>query len=175
MTDFDFPAISAEALNEVCFRSLYTVDGLWFLAVEEQFGFEAAFKMNQAVWEKGSLIHGRRLLDKLDLEGKSPLQRLVTMLLADPLMAVHRPEVLTLTDTGAVLRCIDCPIQVARIRDGRGVYNGKPGCTILFKTYAGLIDPAIEVNCLACAPNPEKPDYWCEWELKFTQENGNEK
>ncbi|MFC2014546.1 DUF6125 family protein [Chloroflexota bacterium] len=175
MTDPDFSAISAEALNEVCFRNLYTVDGLWFLAVEEQFGFETAFKMNQAVWEKGSFILGKRLLNSLDIEAKTPLQAFITMVLAEPLMVVHNPEVTTLTDTRAILHFIECPIQVARIRDGRGVYDGEPGCTIFLKTYAGLIDPDIEVNCLACAPNPEKPDYWCEWEFTFPQDKGNEK
>ncbi len=173
MPDFDFHTVSAEALNEVCSRSLYTVDGLWFLAVEEKFGFETTFKLNQEVWEKASLIHGRRLLKKLDLKGKPPLQSLVEMLLNDPMMFVHRPEVPTLTDTRAVFRCIDCPVQVARIRDGRGVYDGKPACSILFKTYAGLINPGIEVTCLACAPNPENPDYWCEWEFIVTGDKGN--
>ncbi len=173
MPDFDFHTASAEALNEVGSRSLYTVDGLWFLAVEEEFGFETAFRLNQTVWERASLIHGRRLLKKLNIEGKHPLRALVEMVHNDPMMLVHRPEVASLTDTSALLRCIDCPIQVARIRDGRGVYDGKPACTILFKTYAGLIDPGIEVTCLACAPNPENPDYWCEWEFKFTGNKGD--
>ena len=140
MPDSDLPALSAEALMEVCSRTMFSIDGLWFLAVEEQFGFEAAFELNQRVWARCSFIHGRRLLNKLNLEGKKPLERLMAMVFADPIMSVHNSQVLTLTDTRAVLRCINCPIQVARLRDGRGVYNGKPGCTLLLKAYAQLID-----------------------------------
>ncbi len=167
MPDFDFTAIPAEELREVCSRTYYTIDGLWFLAVEEKYGFDVAFEMNQVVWQKASPIIGKRLLKKLDLDEKPPLQALLELIFADPLTYVHRPEVVTLTDTRAVFRCIECPIQVARIRDGKGVYNGEPGCLLLFKSYAELIDPHIEVSCVACAPNPENPEYWCEWEFKI--------
>lgn len=165
MPDSDLPDLSAEDLMEVCSRTMYSIDGLWFLAIEEQFGFEAAFELNQVVWARCSFIHGRRLLNKLNLEGKPPLERFIAMLFADPMMAVHNPQVPILTDTRAVFRCIDCSIQVARIRDGRGVYDGKPGCSLLLTAYAQLIDPRIETTCLACAPNPENPEYWCEWEF----------
>ena len=43
MPDFDFSEIPADTLTEVCSRSLHTVDGLWFLSVEDKFGFDAAF------------------------------------------------------------------------------------------------------------------------------------
>lgn len=173
MPGFDFSQISADKLTEVCSRSLHTVDGLWFLAVEEKYGFDAAFELNQVVWRRCSLIHGRRLLKNFDIKGNTPLRTLIKLIRADPLLFVRRAEILTLTDTRAVLRLIECPIQVARIRDGRGVYPGKLTCTIFFKTYAGLIDPGIKVACLACAPNPDSPEYWCEWEFEISQDGDN--
>jgi len=176
MPDFDFATISDDALKQACSRSLYTVDGLWFLAVEEKFGFDAAFELNQVVWSRGGYIHGKRLLKNLDTEGKKPMKVLFELILADPLMLVHQPEIETLEDDRAVMRLIQCPIQVARIRDGRGVYDGKPGCGLLFQAYAGLVDPRIEARCVACAPNPENPEYWCEWEfvLKDEEDGGSE-
>jgi hypothetical protein len=173
MSDFDSPSFETDTLTEMCSRSLYTVDGLWFLAVEEKFGFEAAFALNQVVWERCSRILGRRLLKNLNFDGKPPLRALVEMLTADPMMHVHRPEVVTMDDNRAVFRCIECPIQVARIRDGRGVYNGEPGCSLLFKAYAELVAPDIEVKCVACAPNPGNPEYWCEWEFEIPRGKGD--
>lgn len=170
MPDIDYPEIPVDILREICSRTYYTIDGLWFLAVEDKFGFETAFELNQVVWRQASPIIGRRLLKTLDIEGDTPLQALFKLIYADPLMYVHRPEVVTLSDTKAVLRCIDCPIQKARIRDGKGVYDGKPGCSLLFESYAEIIDPKINVNCVACAPNPDTPEYWCEWEFEIIQD-----
>ncbi len=170
MPDTDLPALSAKDLNDVCSRTMYTIDGLWFLAVEEQFGFEAAFELNQKVWARCSFIHGRRLMNKLNLDGKPPLERLTSLLSADPMMSVHKGQITTPGDNILVFRCIDCPIQVARIKAGKGVYNGKPGCSLYFNAFAKLIDPRIETTCLACAPNPENPEYWCEWQFKLAED-----
>jgi hypothetical protein len=167
MSQSDFPALSAEDLMQACSRSMYTIDGLWFLSVEEEFGFEAAFELNQRVWSRCAPIHGRRMMKRLKLEGRPPLEALAALLLADPLMLVHKPQTPVMTENRMVFRAVECPIQVARIRDGRGVYNGKPGCSLFFKAYAHLIDPRIEVTCLSCAPNPDNPEFWCEWEFKI--------
>jgi hypothetical protein len=163
MPDFDHSAISGDDLREVAARTHYTIDGLWFLAVEEKYGFDVAFELNQVVWEKAGPIIGKRLLKNLDTKGKPPLQVLIEMLFADPLIYVHKPEVTDLTGLKAVFRCLECPIQIARIRDGKGVYDGIPGCTMLFQAYAHLVDPRITTSCNACAPNPDSPEYWCEW------------
>ena len=173
MPGFDFSKIPMDTLIETCSRSLHTVDGLWFLAVEAKYGFDTAFELNAEVWRRCSLIHAKRILKNFDIKGDNPLQTLITLIHADPHLFVHRPEVATLTDTRAVVRCIECPIQVARIRDGRGVYPGEPTCTIFFQAYAGLIDPRIKVTCLACAPNPDSPEYWCEWEFEIPQDGDN--
>jgi len=175
MPDFNYSAIDNETLREICSRTFYTIDGLWFLAVEDKYGFETAFEMNQVVCRQASPIIGRRLLKNLNIEGKPPLEALLELIHADPLMYVHRPVVVSLTDNRAVFRCTECPIQAARIRDGKGVYNGKPGCSLLFQAYAELIDPRINVTCVACVPNPDSPEYWCEWafDIPGDEENVN--
>ena len=163
MPEYDLSAIPEDILREVCSRTFFTIDGLWFLAVEDKYGFETAFEMNQVVWRQASPIIGRRMLKNLDMEGKPPIQQLIELIYADPLMYVHKPEVVEQTDNRAVLHCTECPIQVARIRDGKGVYDGIPGCSLLFESYAEIIDPRIKVVCNSCAPNPDSPEYWCEW------------
>lgn len=170
MTESNLPEISPQDFKEVCARTMYSIDGLWFLAVEEEFGFEAAFALNQKVWQECSVIHGRRLAKNMGLKDKSPLEAFLALLSADPIWSVHRSKIISRTDSRVVIRCPDCPIQVARIRDGRGVYNGKPGCSLYLEGLASVVDPRIEVVCLSCAPNPENPEYWCEWEFKLKPE-----
>jgi len=168
-------AISPEAATEVAARTIHTVDGLWFLAVEEEYGFEAAFELNQQVWKRGAFIHGKRLLKNMNVKGNTPFEALATMILADPIMSFRRTQVMTQTDSRLVIRTLNCPPAEARYRDGRGVFNGVPGCTLLLATYAGLIDPRIQTKCVCCTPNPENPEYWCEWEFTLPQDNGNER
>ena len=170
MPDSDLPALSTEAAIEVAARTIYTADGLWFLAVEEAFGFETAFELNQRVWAKGGPIYARRLLKSLKLDGKAPLEALATMLIADPIMSVRRTQVTTLTDTRLVIRTLNCPPSEARFRDGRGIFNGIPGCTLLLAAYAGAIDSHIQTQCVCCTPNPENPEYWCEWEFTIPEQ-----
>lgn len=172
MPDSKFPDISPEAAKEVAARTIYMADGLWFLAVEEAFGLEAAFEMNQRVWEKGGQIYARRLKKNLNLDGKVPLEALAAMLLADPIMSVRRTQVTSLTGTKLVIRTLNCPPSEARFRDGRGIFNGIPGCTMLLAAYAQSIDPRIQTHCVCCTPNPENPEYWCEWEFTLALEKG---
>lgn len=165
MPDSSMSEITPEAFREVCARTIFTVDGLWFIGVEEALGFETAFELNKRVWAKCGLIHGKRVLKNLGFEGKTPLAALVAMLQADPITSRRDPVVTTLTDTRMVFRTMACPTQTARIRDGRGVFDGKPGCTHLFKAYGTLVDPHIQTRCVSCAPQGEKSEYWCEWEF----------
>jgi len=136
---------------------------------------EAAFEMNQQVWKRGAFIHGKRLLKNMKVKGNTPLEALEAMILAGPIMSFRRTQVTTLTDSRLVIRTLNCPPAEARYRDGRGVFNGVPGCTLLLATYAGLIDPRIQTKCVCCTPNPENPEYWCEWEFTLPQDNGNER
>jgi hypothetical protein len=169
MPDSSVPEIAPEAFREVCSRTIFTIDGLWFIAVEEALGFDTAFELNQKVWEKCGLLHGKRVLKSLALEGRAPLEALAAMVQSDPIMSRRDPRVTTLTDTRMVFRTVACPTQTARIRDGRGVFNGKPGCTYLFQAYSALVDTRIKTTCVSCAPDGEQSQYWCEWEFTLTE------
>ncbi|MBI2850806.1 MAG: hypothetical protein HYX80_07180 [Chloroflexi bacterium] len=173
MADTNPSELSTEAAKDVAARTIYTADGLWFLAVEEEYGYKAAFELNQRVWKRGGLIYARRLLKNLNLDGKPPLEALATMILADPIMNVRRTQVTALTDTRMTIRTFACPPAEARFRDGRGVFNGKPGCTLFLSAYAEVIDRRIKTTCVCCSPNPENPEYWCEWEFTLSEEKSS--
>ena len=167
MPGFDYSQIPGEKLVEVFSRSLTTIDGLWFLAIEQKYGFDAAMEMDIEVWRRFSSIHGRRVIRTFTIKEDTPVRTLIKLVQADPLMAVQKPEVVTLTDDKAIFRCMDCPTQVARIKDGKGVFPGQPVCQAMYTAYAEAIDPRIKITCLASPPDTENVPYWCEWQFEI--------
>lgn len=167
MPGFDYSQIPTGKMVEVCARSLNTIDGLWFLGIEQKYGFDAAMELDMKVWRRFSLIHARRLVKNFAIREDTPVRTLAKLIQVDPATAIFKPEVVTLTDSKAVFRCIDCPVQVARLRDGKGIFPGKPVCLAIYTAYAEVIDPRIKVSCLACPPDIHAPPYWCEWQIEI--------
>jgi len=167
MATSDHLPIPKEILVEVCSRSLNTIDGLWFLAIEQKYGFDAALELDIEVWRKFSSIHARRIVSNFTIKEDTPIRTLIKLLQVDPVTAILKPEVVMLTDNEAVFRCTDCPTQTARIRDGKGVFPGQPVCLAMYTAYAEVIDPRIEIRCLAYPSDDHPRDYWCEWQFKI--------
>jgi len=167
MAKIDYPQISMEKLVELCSRSSYTLDGLWFTLLEERYGLDVALDIDIEVWRRFGLIHARRLLKTLALEVDSPLQTIVGILQVDPILLIYRPQIVALTDSKAVFRCTDCPPQKARVRDGKGEFPCKPVGIAWFGSYAEAVDPSLKLSCLACPPDAHPQQYWCEWQFEI--------
>jgi len=166
MAEVDHSSISTEKLVELCSRSAYTLDGLWFTLVEEKFGLDAALEIDVEVWRRLCLTQAKRIRKYFPVDEGSSLRNLIRVIMLDPIMAIFKAKVVKLTDKQAVLRFIDCPPQKARIRDGRGEFPCKPVGVALLNSYAEVIDPDIKVHCLTCPPDAHPSQYWCEWQFE---------
>jgi len=60
--------LSEKQLNQYLHRSYGAVDGLWFMKVEEKYGFERALEIDRAVWEILPKIQARQLKSMLGLD-----------------------------------------------------------------------------------------------------------
>lgn len=60
--------LDAKALEMLRLRALYTIDGLWFLEVEKEFGFEKALEVDLEVWKKYGVIMIRRIAKEAGIE-----------------------------------------------------------------------------------------------------------
>ena len=167
MSDNPYSGISKEKLADVFSRSITTVDGLWFLAVEEKFGHEVALELDIGVWDDLGAIHARRIVNNFSLRDDNPIRTLVKTLQADCMFCIYGPEITVLTDNKAILRITDCRPQKARVRDGKGEFNCRPVDLAFFKSYAKAIDPRIKVTCLVSPPDEHPPEFWCEWQFEF--------
>lgn len=167
MAEGEHSQISVEKLVELCSRSCYTLDGLWFTLVEEKFGLDAALEIDVEVWRRLCLVQARRVQKYFTVDEGSPIRNLIKVIELDPLLAVFKPRVAELSDNRAVLRFTDCPPQKARIRDGRGEFPCKAVGIALLGSYAEVIDPRIKMSCLTCPPDAHPAQFWCEWQFEL--------
>jgi len=153
-------------LAELCSKSLYTLDGLWFTLLEKKYGLEVALDIDEEVWRRFCPIHIGRVLQAFPIKTDNPIRAVISLLKSDPVLFIFKPEVVELTDSKAVFRITDCPPQKARVRDGRGEFPCQQVGMIMFKAYAEAIDPRIKLTNLACPPDTHLPQYWCEWQFE---------
>ena len=168
MSELPYSHIPQEQLADVFSRSITTMDGLWFLAAEKKFGFDAALELGVEVWEKLGTIQARRMVRAFDIKEENPVHALIRALQVDSVCCVYLPEI-TILDNGskAVFCLTDCPPQKARIRDGKSEFPCKQVGIAFFNAYARVFDPKIKMTCLACPPDPHPAQYWCQWQFEI--------
>jgi hypothetical protein len=64
----DSTRLTHDQIREYLVRSYTAVDGLWFMKVEEQFGFEKALEIDTLVWEVMPKIQARQLKSFLGVD-----------------------------------------------------------------------------------------------------------
>ena len=163
MTGTDHSKIPVAKLVELCSRSAYTLDGLWFTLVEEKFGLDTALEIDIEVWRRLCRTQAKRVPKYFSVDEGSSIRNLIKVVELDPILAVFKPEVVELTDWRAVLRCTDCLPQKVRTRDGRGEFPCKPVGIAIFSSYIEVIDPEIKLTCLTCPPDAHPAEFWCQW------------
>ena len=115
----------AQLPNETVFKILEilrkdqrTIDGVWFLAVEEFYGLERAVEFDAFVWGKLGGINARRLQGAFGLAAPG-IPTLIKAIGLDPLWLFFGYEVDQLSVTLAVMRVTDCLAQKGRLRGGK--------------------------------------------------------
>ena len=140
-------------------------DGLWFQAVEQQYGIETAIEIDRAAWEKFTVVEAKRIMTRLGLEPGGGIPALVECLKHRLYARLNLQESIEVTDSRAVFRMVDCRVQSARKRRGLPDFPCKTVGVVEYAGFARTIDPRIETRCIACPPDPHPDDYWCAWEF----------
>ena len=140
-------------------------DGLWFQAVEREFGQEAAIAVDEEAWRYFTAIEAKRIMTLLSMEPGGGIPALLTCLDRRLYARLNTQEIVEVTDTRAVLRMTSCRVQTARQRSGLGTFPCKSVGVIEYTEFARVVDPRIRVNCLTCPPDEVPEGYWCAWEF----------
>ncbi|RLI02205.1 hypothetical protein DRO30_03010 [Candidatus Bathyarchaeota archaeon] len=147
-------------------KNWWTVDGLWFRVVEEEFGLDAAWKVNFKVSERMAPIMAKRILKFLGFKGEK-ISELVEALKFLPWSAVQGAEVKILGEDEAILSVVECKPQKFRVKNGLKEFPCKDLGLRFFARFAEAVNPKIRVECLTAPPNPHPNNLWCQWRFKL--------
>jgi len=147
-------------------KNWLAIDGLWFQAVEQASGMDAAVAMDCAVWNQFAVIEARRIRERLRLPEQGGLDAL-EIAFKNRLFthvneyAIHRPDEKTL-----VVATKTCRVQAARERKGLPSFPCKLVGLVEFSVFARTIDARVVTECLSCPPELQPGMQYCSW--KFT-------
>lgn len=150
-------------------KNWLTHDGLWFRAVEDKYGIEAAMELDRKAWEKFTVIEAQRIMKRFGIKPRGGINALIQALKFRLYAHINVQEVTDVTDRSCVFRMNRCRVQEARKRQGLPDFPCKSVGVIEYGGFAKTIDPRIKTRCLVCPPDPHPSDVWCVWE--FTLES----
>lgn len=163
----DLLDLSKETLTDIIWmlgKNWVSVDGFWYMNVEDEFGPEAALRLDIKNWQQQSKLEGHRLKEVFRLEGGMD-DVLKALDLFHLFHGYADFEIEEKTPNRSVFIFRQCPIQEARVRMGRGEFDCKVPAHTCYAGVAAAVDPTVELNCLYAPPDEHPADIWCRWEV----------
>lgn len=140
-------------------------DGLWFQAVEKEYGMEAAIKMDAAAWERFTVLEAERIKKMFQLPENGGIPVLKEALGLRLYAFLNEQEIIEIDANRIIFRMNDCRVQSARKRKNLPDFPCKPVGLVEYAGFARAIDPRIQTRCIACPPDEHSPEYYCAWEF----------
>ena len=142
-------------------------DGLWFRAVEDKYGIEAAMELDRKTWGKFTVIEAKRIMKRLGIKPGGGIPALAQALKYRLYAHINVQEIKEASDIHCVFRMNRCRVQEARKRQGLPDFPCKSIGIVEYSGFAKTIDPRIKTKCLVCPPDPHPHDVWCSWEFRL--------
>ena len=147
-------------------RDLWTVDGLYYLGIEEEYDTEAATEIDRKVWEVMGKIEARRIKQLFDITDTDIPSMMKALQYSGWLLDLEYKEI-EIEENRAILRNAKCRVQNARIKKGFVEFGCKHVGFGFLKAFVKEFNPDIVVKCNVCPPDKHPDDLWCEWEFVF--------
>jgi hypothetical protein len=148
-------------------RNLWTVDGLYFLGIEEMFGTESATSIDRKVWEVMGKIEARRLREVLDITENDIPAFIDALRHTSWALDLENKEIEIQKDK-VVFRNVECRTQLVRSKKGLTEFPCKRVRLGYLMAFAKEFNPDIEVKCNICPPDEHPETVWCEWEFSIS-------
>lgn len=166
----ELPQKDLVSLVKICRKDSRFLDGLWFMNIEDRFGFEEAMKIHCEMWGQFGRYQARLIKAAFDL-GDDPISALVMAVDLDPAWLLWDYTIGPLSGTEALFRVTGCKAQQVRIKIGRGI---NPHCQktdgAYFTSFARALDPLIRVRCDIGPPERYSDNLWCEWKFYIEED-----
>jgi len=145
------------------------LDGLWFQAIEKEFGMDKAMSADMAVWQDFSALEARRIKDFLELPEQGGLGGLELALQFRLYSFINEQEIISQSENQFLLRMKECRVQNARKRKNMAPFPCKSIGVIEYSVFASTIDSRINTRCVSCPPDNNGSNCFCEWEFTLDQ------
>ncbi|MGB9741725.1 MAG: DUF6125 family protein [candidate division WOR-3 bacterium] len=140
-------------------------DGLWFQAVEQEFGLDAAIRADTEAWRRFTVIEAQRIMKRHGIEPGGGLAALKRALGFRLYAFINRQEIIEPGESRLIFRMVDCRVQSARQRKGLADFPCKTVGLVEYEWFARTIDERIKTRCIFCPPDEHPADTWCAWEF----------
>lgn len=142
-------------------------DGLWFQAVEQAHGMDAAIAADIEAWRRFSPIEAKRIKARHGLGEHPGIPGLVAALGYRLYSRLNRQEIVEQTEDSVVFRMCDCRVQSARQRKGLPLFPCKSVGLVEYTEFARAIDDRIVTEMITCPPDDYNGSYFCAWKFSL--------
>lgn len=149
-------------------RNMWTVDGLYYLGIEEKFGTEEATEIDKNTWAVMGKIEAKRLKDSLGIKGNDIPSLIKALRFTSWSLDLEDKEIIV-EENKAIFRNTDCRVQKTRIKKGLGEFPCKNVRWGYLKNFALEFNENMMVDCKVCPPDEHPNGKWCEWEFKLKE------
>lgn len=163
----DLPEERLDELMEGAAVNWLANDGVWFQAVEFNYGMNDAKRCNDSAWAQFSPLEAWSIKRILGLGEHPGLEGLKKALQYRLYAYINKQSFEDETTHSFVFRMNECRVQIARKRKGLDDYPCKSGGLVEYTTFAEAIDPRIKTECIACPPDPHPAEYFCAWRFSI--------
>ena len=163
----DVPDEKLDELMEGSAINWLANDGVWFQAVEFEYGMNEAKRCNDSAWSQFSPLEAWSIKRMLNLPEEAGLEGLKKALQFRLYAYVNKQSFAEEKENSFVFQMDECRVQVARKRKGLDDYPCKSGGLVEYTTFAEAIDSRIKTECISCPPDPHPDEYYCAWRFSI--------
>jgi len=145
-------------------------DGLWFQAVERQYGMEKAIELDKEAWISFTQIEAKRIMRRHGIEPGGGIPALKKALQFRLYARINEQSLISADENTLRFEMNVCRVQSARKRKGLDDFPCKPVGIAEYAYFAHTIDPRLRTTVISCPPDPHPEDYYCAWQFTLEEE-----
>ena len=143
-------------------------DGLWFQAVEKQYGMDKAIELDTEAWNTFTVLESKRIMALHKIQAQGGLEGLKTALGFRLYAVLNTQEIANETDNSFDFYMRDCRVQSARKRKGMALFPCKSVGVVEYRKFAETVDSRIKTECIGCPPDENAGDeFYCGWRFSI--------